>query len=97
MNTNALIDIIDTDPSLSQREKQELRDKINSPDFKKFLATASGAAVGYALAKFMHLKPLTKVLLSLAGAGAGRMLYQELKRSEDPAYNKENNTYQFKY
>lgn len=71
--------VINIDHELHAREREELLACIDEKDFMKRTAFGGlGAATGLLVAKFLKLSTTTQVLLSLAGFGIGRMLYDGL-------------------
>lgn len=67
---------IDRDPSLSTAQQEEMQGWLNDPNtLQKLQSEGVGATLGYAAAKFLNLKPQTQLLLSIAGFGVGKIMY----------------------
>lgn len=70
---------IDTDRELKDRERAELLHAIDEKDFIKRTAFGgAGAAIGLIISKYLKLSRPSQVLLSLAGFGVGRLIYDGL-------------------
>ena len=70
---------VSSDRELNEHEREELNALIEEKDFLKRMAFGgAGAALGLIVAKFLKLGRTTQVLLSLAGFGIGRALYDGL-------------------
>jgi hypothetical protein len=56
-------------------QKQHLLNLLNNPNVEeRLLAGAAGAALSYALARYMGMSGTSRLLMSLAGFGAGNIL-----------------------
>jgi hypothetical protein len=72
----ALRSAINRDSSLSKAEQSELHGWLDNPETIKGLQSGGiGAALSYMVAKFLKLKPQTQLLLSIAGFGIGKIIY----------------------
>ena len=75
-NGPALRDAVDRDQALSGPQKEELHNWLGDPETIKSLQSGGiGAALSYMIAKFLKLKPQTQLLLSIAGFGIGKIIY----------------------
>lgn len=72
--------VIDSDHALKEAEKAELKERLNDKDavLKSLSFGATGAATALLVGKYLKLSKTTQVLLSLAGFGIGRALYNSL-------------------
>lgn len=75
-NTSVLRQAINKDQALTRSQKEELQNWVDSPDvINKLQSGGIGAALGYMLSKYLRLSPQTQLLLSIAGFGVGKMVY----------------------
>lgn len=87
------------DPGLSMDDRKRLHDKLMEPGFfDKMMHGAGGAAVMYALSKFLHMKKETQVLMSMMGFGVGSMLLDASEKEDKHgvSYNKDKKVYEIK-
>lgn len=78
-----LTTIVRNDPSLSEEEKDELITKLDDNIFfDSLMRGATGAGVGYVIAKFLGLSRSARVLLSIAGFGIGRYLLDTSRKHD---------------
>lgn len=81
-NIDSLKDAVQKDSSLNTVQQQSVMQHLADPQFVSELKDgAIGAAIAYLLGKYFNLKSETKVLLSVAGFGIGKLIYDY---SKDP-------------
>lgn len=75
-NGAALRQAINKDQALSSTQKTELHGWLEDPETVKSLQSGGvGAALSYMVSKYLKLKPQTQLLLSIAGFGVGKIIY----------------------
>ena len=68
--------LVQTDPSLDKKQRDKVTTSLDDPAFVQRLKSGVvGGALAFLLAKYMKLKPTTQLLLSLAGFGVGKIIY----------------------
>lgn len=64
------------DQSISPKQQETVLQMLRDPDFVSELKSgAIGAALSYLLSRYLDLKPETKILVSIAGFGVGKLIY----------------------
>lgn len=92
-----LVQLVSEDHGLSPDQKMTLISKLNDPTFsQKLLHGATGAAIAFGISKYLNLSNPTQILLSLAGFGIGRMLWDHVDNNKYLTYNKERGSYSVK-
>lgn len=67
---------ISKDQSLSPAQKEETRSWLEDPTVLNELRTGSiGAALSLLIGRFLKMKPRNQLLLSIAGFGIGKIIY----------------------
>ena len=68
--------LVDRDQALTQDQRTKTLAALDDPDFINELKSgAIGAALSLLIGKYMKLKPSNQLLLSLAGFGVGKIIY----------------------
>jgi hypothetical protein len=94
MDLNQAISYIQADHGLSDEQKDELLSEEGKKKLAMLLSGASGAALGFALAKFKKMDRTAQVILSTLGFGAGVLIYKYYTREKYLNYNDKTQTYQ---
>jgi hypothetical protein len=82
-NNQELQNAVLADPTLTPQQKQKIVEVLSDGDkLPRLLTGALGSAVGVAIAKYMKLSKVSKVLLGVAGFGIGRLLYDVLSKHD---------------
>jgi len=93
LNDNAAVlsKLINNDHGLEEHKKQSLLAMINSPDiFNRLVAGGLGVAVVRSAKAFDNMSKPAQLLVSMAGFGVGRALYDTLHNPEKfSTYNNE--------
>jgi hypothetical protein len=92
-----VMQLVSQDKGISRDQKQSVITMLNSPEFMdRILVGTTGAALGYAIAKYANIPQPTRTLLSLAGYGIGNVLYNTLQNREFTTYNQQTATAKIK-
>lgn len=76
LDHDALRRAVETDQSLNGKQRNSILEDLNNPAFVDELRSGSiGAALSMVLSKYMKLKPQSQLLLSIAGFGVGKIIY----------------------
>lgn len=86
------------DPGLSPEDRRLLHNKLMEPGFfDKVMHGAGGAAIMYAMSKFLNMSKETQVLMSMMGFGVGSILLDATEKSDKgTTYNKDKKVYEIK-
>jgi len=99
-NTNIdwplLLKTLKADASLKAEEKAELEAATSHEDFKsKLLYGVYGTGLAYLISSYLKLGKTSQVLLSIAGFGLGRLVYDQMHRKDKSVtFNKEYRRYE---
>lgn len=86
---------VDRDKGIDANERGVAHDFLATNNLSELKSSAAGAALMYMLARFLKLKPATQVLLSVAGFGAGKLIYDYSRNSERfSTYNTKSKVYE---
>ena len=98
LDTAAIRRAVENDQSLTGKQRNSLLEDLNNPAFVDELKSGSiGVALSLLLAKYMKLSPQSQLLLSIAGFGVGKIIYDH-KHGPDRfgQYNKDLRMYEIK-
>lgn len=99
-SSDVLRSAVSKDQGLSTPQRNEVLEALNDPNFLSSLKTgAISALLGGLLGKFMKLSGETRLLLSLAGFGIGKILYdfkQDQQGKNSSWYNPKMKMYELK-
>lgn len=94
-----LIKSIHADTNLTKEQKEHLAKFINTPNqLAKLTSEATGAGLGLVISNYLKLSKPAKVLLSVAGYGIGKVLYDAIHNDKKKfqSYNKDLKVYEIK-
>lgn len=75
-NTDLLRKAVNVDQGISGDKRSTVNNWLNDPEFVGELQTgAMGSAIAYLLSKYVNLSPKAQILMSLAGFGVGKLIY----------------------
>lgn len=91
-----LLKTLRADASLKAEEKAELEAAVNHEDFKsKLLYGVYGTGLAYLISRYLKLGKTSQVLLSMAGFGLGRLIYDQMHRKDNAvSFNKQYRRYE---
>lgn len=96
-----LVSLVNKDSGLHPDEKQMLIQKLETPEvYNQLVNGPAGAAIGFAVSKFLGLSKQSQVLLSIAGFGIGNYLKSHMSSEENKKffnYDKKMDTYKMNY
>jgi hypothetical protein len=97
-NPNSFKRLVNQDHGISERKKSSIFQILNSPEaFDNLMAGAAGFALTRAITSYSELSKPARTLLSLAGFGAGSIIYNTMKERNFTDYDPHTGTMQVKF
>ena len=75
MNLSDLTTLAQTDPGLTEQQKNQLSDSKVQKDIAELLASGTGATLAVIVAKYLKLSKPVQIILGVLGFGAGKLVY----------------------